>query len=208
MRQKHDKIKEASRETDSGQRLNRYQTATGVEALGIGAVCIALGVVIPFFVHPFGISPRILLPMHFPVFLAGMLLNPLHAALVGILTPALSSGLAGMPTTEQVMRMMPELAAYGAVTSALLRILPTVPLKSERASRLTALVLAMLVAMVAGRVVYIAVYLLMAGINIPIGFFSILIVPAIPGIIAQIIIVPPLAYKLQQIVYRSEIRNN
>jgi niacin transporter len=78
---------------------------TSVRGLTIGGVCVALAVVISFLFHSLA-SPRIFLPMHYPVFLAGTLLDPFGAAVVGLLSPALSTGLTGMPTPEQTLRMM------------------------------------------------------------------------------------------------------
>jgi niacin transporter len=141
--------------------------------------------------------------MHFPIFLGGMLLGPIHAAMVGILAPALSMGLTGMPTAAQVLRMMPELAVYGLVTSVMLRMLPTVRGLPPRIGRITAMVLAMLVAMIAGRVTYIAVSVVVTGIR-EVGYYAmVLVVPAIPGMIAQLVLVPPLAYKLHRLILKS-----
>ena len=141
--------------------------------------------------------------MHYPIFLAGILLSPLHAALVGIITPALSMGLMGMPTSSQVMRMMPELAVYGAATSFMLRLFPVWPGLRKQVGRIAASALAILVAMIAGRLTYALASLLMTGLQ-GFGFYaSVLIIPAIPGIIAQLILIPPLAYKLQNIVHKS-----
>ena len=182
----------------------KFAPARGVEALGIGGTCIALGIVLPFFIHPFGISPRVILPMHFPVFLAGMLLPPGLAAAVGALTPALSSGFTGMPTPDQTMRIIPELVAYALVTSVILRLLPVWPGIPERFGRIAALVTAMIIAMLVGRLVYVVVSAWMIGIQTPSYYLMLLVVPALPGIIAQLILVPPLAYRIQQIVYRSE----
>jgi hypothetical protein len=183
-----------------GEPVTNGVPARGVEALGTAGVCIALGVVLPFFIHPFGLSPRVILPMHFPVFLAGMLLSPFHAAVVGVLAPALSMGLTGLPTVDQTMRLVPELAVYGAATSIMLRLLPTIPGLSEKLGRLSALIVAMVVAMVAGRLVYIGVSAIMGGFE-GLGYYSmILLVPAIPGIIAQLVLIPPLALRVQKML--------
>lgn len=141
--------------------------------------------------------------MHFPVFLGGMLLGPIHAAMVGILAPALSMGLTGMPTAAQVLRMMPELAVYGLMTSIMLHALPTVKGLPPRIGRIAAMVLAMLVAMIAGRVTYIAVSVVVTGIREIDYYAMVLIIPAIPGMIAQLVIVPPLAYKLHRLILKS-----
>jgi niacin transporter len=181
-----------------------FAPARGVEALGVGGTCIALGIVLPFFIHPFGLSPRVILPMHFPVFLAGMLLSPALAAAVGALTPALSSGFTGMPTPDQAMRMIPELMTYAAVTSMILRLFPVWPQMPERIGRIASLVMAMLVAMISGRLVYVLMYAWTMGLQSAHYYLMLLVVPALPGIIAQLILVPPLAHRIQQVIYRSE----
>jgi hypothetical protein len=191
------------RETAEPTAQERYVPAHGTEALGTAGVCIALGIVLPFFVHPFGISPRVILPMHFPVFLAGVLLSPWYAALVGVMAPALSSGFTGMPTAAQVIRLIPELATYGALTSLLLRLFPVVPGLPERSGRIGAIALAMLVAMIAGRLVYVGVSALTAGLEELNFYLLILVLPGIPGMVAQLILVPPLAYRLQKTLYRA-----
>ncbi|MDD5088662.1 MAG: ECF transporter S component [bacterium] len=196
-------MKKAAGGSADRKRETNSKPAQGAEALAISAVCIALGVVIPFFIHPFGWSPRVILPMHFPVFLGGMLLGPVSAALVGVFTPALSMGLTGMPTAAQTLRMMPELAVYGVTTSLMLQLLPALPGLPKRAGRIAALGIAMLVAMVAGRLTYVAVSMLTAGIQDFHYYMLILIIPGIPGMIAQLVIVPPLAYKLQRVMDRS-----
>lgn len=192
------------REEHSKSRTAKFAPAHGVEALGVGAACIALGIVLPFFVHPFGLSPRVILPMHFSMFLAGMLLPPALAAAVGALTPALSMGLTGMPTPDQTMRMIPELVTYAVVTSVVLRLLPVWPGVPERFGRIAALVTAMIMAMIAGRLVYILMSAWMMGIQTANYYLMLLVVPALPGIIAQLILVPPLAYRIQQVIFRSE----
>ncbi len=192
------------REERSKSPGERFAPVRGVEALGVGGTCIALGIILPFFIHPFGLSPRVILPMHFPVFLAGMLLSPALAAAVGALTPALSSGLTGMPTPDQTLRLIPELVAYAAVTSLILRLLPVWPQFPEKAGRLASLVTAMLVAMIVGRLVYVVVSAWMMGLQTVNYYVTLLVIPALPGVIAQLVLVPPLAYRVQQIIYRSE----
>ncbi len=186
----------------------RYAPAKGVEALGVGATCIALGILLPFMFHAVGISTRVVLPMHFPVFLAGMLLPIPLAAAVGALTPALSSGFTGMPAPDQALRMIPELATYAVVTASLLRLLPSLPLANEKWGRITALIIAMAVAMVAGRLVYILVSAWMIGLQSMSDYLMLLLIPAIPGVIAQLILIPPLAYRVQNVIYRSESQNS
>ena len=54
-----------------------------------------------------------------------------------------------------------------------------------------------------GRIVYVLVSMAMAGIQDMNYYLMILVAPALPGIIAQLIIVPPLAYNFEQITHRN-----
>jgi hypothetical protein len=180
-----------------------FAPAKGIEALGSSAIFMAAGLAVAYFAHAAGLSVRMILPLHFPALLAGLTLSPVYALMVGVLTPALSYGLTGFPTMSQVMRMVPELAAYGFITSLMLKILPIVPGLREWLGRLTAMMLAMFAAMVTGRLVYIVLYVAASGPE-TIGYFTmILLAPAWPGIIAQLVLLPPLAGKFLRIANRA-----
>lgn len=78
------------------------------------ALLIALGVVLPLGFHLFGAAGKIFLPMHLPVFIAGILLGSWFGMLVGLITPVLSSLLTGMPPLLPILPVMFfELALYG-----------------------------------------------------------------------------------------------
>ncbi|MEG0831770.1 MAG: ECF transporter S component, partial [Acidaminococcaceae bacterium] len=80
------------------------------------AVCVALGLVFPLVFHLFGGAGAIFLPMHLPVLLAGFILGERSGALVGIVTPLLSSFWTGMPPLLPVLPVMVvELGVYGYV---------------------------------------------------------------------------------------------
>jgi hypothetical protein len=91
--------------------------ASGVEAIGFTASLVILWVIVFYLSHRFGIVHRAIFPLHFPILLGGMILSPLYAAAVGILAPAVLSGLSGFPTAGQSMLLMVELAVCGAATS-------------------------------------------------------------------------------------------
>jgi hypothetical protein len=175
-----------------------YPIAAGKEAFVAAIIMVAAGIILPYVVHAIGASPRVMLPMHFPVLIAGILLSPVHALIVGLVTPAISMGLTGFPTSAQVMRMMPELAAYALTTSLMLRLLPEVPGLSKRLSRLAAIAIAIIVAMIVGRLVYVGFYCLFAGAESFRFFMTVLIAPAIPGIVTQLILVPLIGDRIQR----------
>jgi uncharacterized membrane protein len=161
-----------------------------VRSLTVGGVCVALGVVLPLLFHyTFAVLPRIVLPMHYPVFLAGTLLDPFGAAVVGLLTPALSMGLTGMPTPDQTFRMMGELATYGLVVSLVLRL--------SGGFRYTTCLLALAVAMILGRAVHAVLAMLLLGFQgwkLYLAFY----LPGVPGMAAQFLLVPPLAMRVRR----------
>lgn len=62
---------------------------------------------------------EILLPMHFPVLLTGLLAGPYAAAAAGLISPLVSFALTGMPTSILLPYMMLELFVYGLISGML-----------------------------------------------------------------------------------------
>ncbi|MEG0115171.1 MAG: ECF transporter S component, partial [Hydrogenoanaerobacterium sp.] len=121
----------------------------------------------------------VLLPMHLPVFLAGLLCGGPYGAIVGAVLPILSTLLTGMPKMFPTMPMMTvELAVYGLVYK-----------KSKRG-----VLFALVCAMVAGRCAN-ALALLFTGavlhLTVP-PAVSVLssVILGLPGIIVQLVLVP------------------
>ena len=67
--------------------------------LVLAALCVALGVVLPVAFHSIPNAGSVLLPMHIPVLLCGLVCGPVYGLLSGILTPLLSSMITGMPAS-------------------------------------------------------------------------------------------------------------
>ena len=158
--------------------------------ISLTGLLLAAGVLFPVVFHQFGIAGRIFLPMHIPIFLAGLVLGPWAGLVVGALSPGLSSMLTGMPTTAYAVPMTLELATYGVVAGILYS-------GSNRS-----MWVALIGAMIAGR----AVWCLMAVFIAPLlGFESrtfAVVVAALavgwPGVILQLIFVPPLVRKVKR----------
>jgi len=71
-----------------------------------------------------------LCPMHIPVLLCGFLCGPAWAAIVGAVAPLLRFALFGMPPIFPTGTAMAfELAAYGAVSGLMYRLLPKKPVQ-------------------------------------------------------------------------------
>lgn len=111
----------------------------------------------------------------------------------GILAPLLSSLLTGMPPAAYLPSMLCELAAYGLVSGLMSQF---IRLRSRTASVYVQLVSAML----AGRVVYGVVNALIfrAGSYSFQIFFTAAFVTALPGIILQLLVIPPILVLLQK----------
>ena len=170
---------------------------TNTKKIVFSAIFLILGLVIPQAFHylPIANTGSILLPMHIPVLLCGFLLGPLYGALVGILTPAFSFLITGMPPIQIMPFMVIELFAYGLVAGIMFSIL-------KKANKMVRIYISLIVAMILGRMVYamslfFATNLLglskigpIAAIN---GF-----VKGVPGIIIQLVIIPPLVYQVRK----------
>ena len=163
----------------------------------IGGLLVACGVLLPQVFHMAG-GPGLggtSLPMHIPVFVAGMLLGDFYGLAVGLLAPVLSFLLTGMPPFARLPFMVVELAVYGWV--------------SGLASRRTLPVLVSLVtAQIAGRVAYGCA--LFAGVGLfgvevsPIAAVAAALTAGLPGIALQLIVIPPLVIFIRRRVMHVE----
>jgi len=80
---------------------------TEAQKISLSALMIALGLIIPFFTsHMFGVPGTILLPMHFPIIIGGLVCGPFYGAIIGLIVPVLSSLLTGMPPVYPMLPLM------------------------------------------------------------------------------------------------------
>ncbi len=131
-----------------------------------------MGVMLPIVFHMLPLGGRIFLPMHIPVFIAGLVLGPVAGLIVGAGSPVLSALVTGRPAVFYMVPMVFELATYGVVAGVLrpsiAAVLSARQARRERggaqpaASSMTAAVISLVVAMIAGRVVWIAVVVWLA----------------------------------------------
>ena len=70
---------------------------------------------LPALAHATGLPTRVLLPMHWPVILAGLCYGWRSGLLIGIAAPSLSFLISGMPPVFVLPAMTVELAAYGCL---------------------------------------------------------------------------------------------
>jgi len=137
---------------------------------------------------------NMLCPMHFPILLCGFVLGGPWGLAVGFVAPLLRSVLFGMPPMFPIaVSMAFELAAYGLVSGLVWRrVKHTLPMMYA----------ALVTAMVAGRLVWGAVRFVLAGLtgsSFPFSaFLSGALLTAVPGIIAQLILIPLILTALQK----------
>jgi hypothetical protein len=74
---------------------------------------VAASVLLPAAAHLAGLPVRLLLPMHWPVILVGLVYGWRSGAIVGLAAPGLSYVISGMPYPAVLPAMTVELAAYG-----------------------------------------------------------------------------------------------
>jgi len=162
-----------------------------IKELMLGGIFIAIGLVLPIFFHQFGLLGPIFLPMHIPVLIAGCVVSPGLALLIGLITPFLSSVFTGMPPFFPIMPIMIiELGAYGLFTSIFYR--------KFRINIYLSLIISMIIGRIlAGFSVYILVVLFGVKMN-ALLFVKGAIIKGIPGIIIQLILIPLCIYLLKK----------
>lgn len=157
------------------------------------ALCVALGLIVPQVFHliPFvGAVPNlggVFLPMHIPVLLCGLICGWQQGAVVGFVLPLLRSALFGAPAFYPMATGMAfELMTYGLVAGLLYGL--------SKWHCLLALYRSLVLAMLAGRVVWGIVQTIQMGVF---GngftlqmFLAGAFINAIPGILAQLILIP------------------
>ena len=169
------------------------RSQTNVRQLVMAALCAALGVVLPVALHSIPNAGSILLPMHIPVLLCGLVCGPVYGLGCGVLTPLLSSLITGMPPAAVLPSMLCELAAYGLAAGLLTKIVHT-------GRRVLSLYAQLLGAMLLGRVVYGVMNALVfsAGSYSFPAFVTAAFVTALPGIVIQLALLPAVVLLLEK----------
>lgn len=157
------------------------------------ALCIALGVVLPIASHMIPGGGTVFLPMHIPVLLCGLIVGWQYGFICGIVTPILSHLVSGMPIAAYLPAMVCELAAYGLIAGLMATYFRV---KNSAVS----IYIQLIVAMVIGRVVYGLVNMLIFQVGAYSWeiFISAAFITGIPGIILQLVILPPLILLLKK----------
>ena len=170
------------------------QTRIQIQKLVISAMLLAVGIVLPFFT---GQIPRIgnmLLPMHLPALVCGLICGWQYGGTVGAVLPLFRYALFGMPPMPNGIAMAFELAAYG--------ILAGICYSRSRWNCMTALYRSLFIAMIGGRVVWGVASIIIMGLSKSVFTWQMFIAGAcfnaIPGIILQLLFIPALMAALDK----------
>lgn len=152
-----------------------------LKKLTLSAFFLALGMVLPFLTGQIPQIGSMLLPMHFPAFLCGMICGWQYGAIIGFIMPLLRFALFNMPPIFPTgIAMAFELATYGAISGLLLK---------KDVTNIKKIYFALIIAMIVGRISWGIVSYILTQISLEIfitsGFIS-----AIPGIIIQLLTIP------------------
>lgn len=164
----------------------------------LSGMFLALALVLPFLT---GQIPQIggaLCPMHLPVLLCGFFCGPWYAFCIGLIAPLLRFAMFGMPPIMPTgIGMCFELAAYGLVSGLLYTALPR---------RRGSIFIALITAMIAGRIVWGCTRALLFGVgDFKFGweaFIAGAFINAIPGIILQLVLIPIIVASLEKYTFR------
>lgn len=177
-----------------GEKKMKTQTAQNLKKTVGSAVLLALCMVLPLLTGQVPQIGNMLCPMHIPVLLCGLLFGPTLGGAIGFIAPLLRFAIFSMPPIYPVgISMAFELLAYGAITGVMIKILP---------KKTPYIYLTLITAMLGGRVVWALVRMLITILGGAPFTFAIFIadgfVNALPGIVLQVLIIPPIVLALKK----------
>lgn len=160
---------------------------SNIKNLALAAMFMALGLVLPFFTGQIPQIGKMLLPMHIPVLLCGLICGWKYGLTVGFVTPLLRSVIFGMPILyPMAIGMAFELMTYGFVIGFLY--------ERSRWKCIFALYRCLIIAMLSGRIVWGIAQMILLGVGqngfTYQAFIAGAFLNAIPGIIIQLVLIP------------------
>ena len=166
-----------------------------IRNLTLAAMFMAIGLLLPILTGQIKQIGSMLLPMHIPVILCGLICGWQYGLGVGFILPLLRSAIFGMPILfPDAISMAFELAAYGLVVGFLY--------SHSRWKCVVALYRCMIIAMLSGRIVWGIVQTIILGFGENGFTFSLFITKAflnaIPGIILQLTLIPAIMIALNK----------
>lgn len=176
------------------QMQTRERMAVSAKHMVLAAFFLALGIIMPFLTGQIPGIGNMLLPMHIPVLVCGYVRGWQWGLAVGFVVPLLRSAMFGMPPMMPTAAAMAfELAAYGAVTGILNRVLP---------DKEAFVYVSLAGAMIAGRLVWGIVSIPLYGVAGKAFSWQIFmggaLLNAVPGIILQLVLIPVIIMSLKR----------
>ncbi len=151
----------------------------GLNAVYVQALFISSALVLPIIAHVIHAPIRYVLPMHWPVILAGVIYGWRAGAITGVLAPLMSYLLSGFPLPNILPSMTAELFAYGFIAGMLRQKFNINSFASIGAS------------IVIGRMVFILFVVLTNSASISdLEYFKGALLPGLAAAIVQIISIP------------------
>ncbi|MBQ4537030.1 MAG: ECF transporter S component [Lachnospiraceae bacterium] len=171
------------------------KSSNSVKNMVLSAMFLAIGIILPFFTGQVPQIGNMLLPMHIPVLLCGLICGWKYGLAVGIITPLLRSFLFPTPILyPNAIAMAFELGTYGLVVGFWYQ--------RSKWKCIVSLYRSMLLAMICGRVVWgvVMIFLLGAKGNVFTleAFLAGAFLNAIPGIVLQLLVIPAIMMALHK----------
>lgn len=166
-----------------------------IKMLVLAALFLALGLTLPFLTGQIPAIGKMLLPMHIPVLLCGLICGRRWGLAVGFITPLLRSVLFGMPMMyPAAVGMAFELATYGYVIGLLF--------STAKWQCVRSLYRCLILSMIAGRLVWAVAQVVMLGLGengfTYQAFIAGAFTTAIPGIALQLVLIPAVMLALDK----------
>ena len=174
--------------------MNQTKIRKSTQNLVVSAMLMAIGMVLPFLTGQIPQIGSMLLPLHIPVLVCGLVCGWQYGGIIGFVLPLFRYVLFGMPPMPNCIAMAFELAAYGSIAGFLY--------EHSRWKCIVALYRSLIAAMIGGRIIWGIVRILMIGVAgeaftwqmfMAGAFFN-----AIPGIILQLVFIPALMIALDR----------
>ncbi len=157
-----------------------------IKNLTLSGMFLAIGLALPFLTGQIPQIGNMLLPMHIPVLLCGLICGWQYGGAIGFIMPLIRNLLFGMPPMPNAVSMAFELATYGLVIGLLYG--------RSKWKCIFSLYRSMLIAMLSGRAVWGIVQAAVLGFGDSAFTFQMFIagafINAVLGIILQLILVP------------------
>lgn len=166
-----------------------------IQNLVLAALFLALGMVLPFLTGQIKQIGDMLLPMHLPVMLCGLVCGWKYGGAVGLILPFLRSGTFGMPPLyPNAVTMAAELCAYGLLIGLFYQLF--------KRKNITAIYASLILSMIGGRLVWGVAKTVVLGLSgkgfTLAAFWAGGFANALPGIVLQLVLVPPLTLLIRK----------